>query len=132
MSDLAALRSLLARVEAAEGPDRELDRDIAISFGRPWDYAADWGGWGYGADGMRIEKPVAQPYTASIDAVVALIDRALPERSWSISLHRTGSTTLVATGTWETARMARTEVRTQLTETTPPLKALIAKEEGRG
>lgn len=57
---------LIAQLEAATGPDRELDAAIKELVGHAWDYAADWG--------MRgNEKPVALPYTASIDAALTLV-----------------------------------------------------------
>lgn len=60
------LVKLAARCEAASGPDQELDREIAVAVGHPWDYAADWGSRGH-------ERPVAFPYTASIDAAMMLV-----------------------------------------------------------
>lgn len=60
------LVKLAERCEAASGADRELDREIAVAVGHPWDYAADWGSRGH-------ERPVAFPYTASIDAAMTLI-----------------------------------------------------------
>lgn len=71
------LRELLARVKAARGPDRELDRDIASFFGdyvkceprnRTWRSAPS-----------RKGPWRTLPYvTASIDAALALTDRLLP------------------------------------------------------
>ena len=63
------LVKLAERAEAASGPDRELDREIAVAVGHPWDYAADWGSRGH-------ERPVAFPYTASIDAAMMLVPPA--------------------------------------------------------
>jgi hypothetical protein len=60
------LVKLAERCEAASGPDRELDREIALTFGHPWDYAADWGPRGH-------DRPTAFPYTASIDAAMTLV-----------------------------------------------------------
>lgn len=124
MPDLATLRSLLARVEAADGADRELDRGIAILFGESWDYGADWRSWGYDADGKRIEKPVAQPYTSSIDAVVALIDQVLPNSLIRLSNEYQGF--------WRaTVRLSEGRGRpiAPLALVAALLRALIAKEE---
>lgn len=75
--DLAAL---LERVEAASGPDRELDADITDllnPLGATWrrnppgEYVytyVDKLGWG--------KNP--EPYTASLDAALALCERVLP------------------------------------------------------
>ncbi len=73
---------LIAKLEALDGPSREVDRDIATHFGDPWDYGVSWRGWGIGQDGRPIEKPVAFPYTASLDAAIALVGRVLPGWSW--------------------------------------------------
>lgn len=76
------LKALAERCEAADGPSRELDAEIAVALNLPWDYAADWGPRG-------MDKPVAQPYTASLDAAMML----LPEGyMWGIG--STGSATL--------------------------------------
>lgn len=72
------LVKLAARCEAASGPDRELDREIAISVGHPWDYVADWGLRGH-------ERPTAFPYTASIDAAMTLV----PEECWEVGVRAT-------------------------------------------
>jgi hypothetical protein len=58
MTDVAKLRDLLSRVEAASGPDVRLDRAINKMF----------------PDG-ELGSPY---YTSSIDAAVALAERALP------------------------------------------------------
>lgn len=64
--DRAALLALAERVEGLEGPDRVVDVEIATALGCGWDYAADWGPRG-------LERPVAYPYTASIDAAMMLV-----------------------------------------------------------
>ncbi|MCJ2009905.1 hypothetical protein [Methylobacterium sp. J-092] len=65
------MRELLARVKAAEGPDRRLDYEIFTAFAtpgeaNPWDPAA------------------GHFYTASIDAAVALAGRVLPGTMWAV------------------------------------------------
>lgn len=87
MTDLPAL---LSRLEAAEGEDRELDGLLAKLVG---DLPAEaywstqdvygystryWVSGGYGA--YKFYDP--EPYTASLDAAIALAERALPE--WQI------------------------------------------------
>lgn len=81
MPDIETLRSLLARVEVADGADRELD-------GRIWAATAgvtilEWDGdgvlWKDEHGGLRHQRDDRIPaYTASIDAVVALVERVLP------------------------------------------------------
>ena len=63
MTDLSAL---IARVEAATGPDREID----------WEVHCLGGMEGAGSYGRH------PAYTASVDAVLALIERKLPDEAW--------------------------------------------------
>lgn len=72
MTDLMELAS---RVEAGEGPDRDLDAEIKEAVGHMWDYAADWGPRGH-------DKPVAFAYTASLDAAMTLIPG---DEMWDVS-----------------------------------------------
>ena len=60
------LLELADRVEAATGPDRELDRAIRDTLNLAHDYGADWGSRG---------RDIAQafPYTASLDAAMTLV-----------------------------------------------------------
>lgn len=85
----AALRDLLRRVESATGADALLDRQLAITLGaytfekrgrdrRAWFYPADKE-WFYRRD-------IAPPYTASLDAALALVERVLP--GWGFYLRR--------------------------------------------
>jgi len=84
MSDLS---SLIARLEAAEGPDRELDRDIALTVdgfvyekrgkdAKPWFYHSTIGGRRQLISPYNSERLPA--YTSSIDAAVSLAERVLP------------------------------------------------------
>ena len=80
MTDLTAL---LERVEAATGPDREIDTEIARAFGwtPPGINPALWEGketpswWATPGFGMPA-------YTSSLDAAIALVERVLPGWSW--------------------------------------------------
>ena len=68
MTDRKAMLDLAERVEAASGPDRELDRLIAHAIGSvPADALPCKGGWV--VDGRPHAAP---PYTKSIDAAEAL------------------------------------------------------------
>jgi len=81
-----ALEGLLSRVEAATGPDRELDRDLAVAIGgyervemHPHfmrETTTNRVGW-YGR--------MAPFYTSSIDAALALVERVLPGAQWEIT-----------------------------------------------
>lgn len=65
---------LAKRVEALDGPDREVDRAVRQIFGHAWDYAADWDRLNT-STGIKEINPVAKPYTASLDAAMTLIEK---------------------------------------------------------
>jgi hypothetical protein len=73
----ANLSQLLSRVEEAQGPDRELDRAVAIAAG---DQVADDGISGFiwrpAASGGWSEIP---RLTSSLDAALALVERVRPD-----------------------------------------------------
>ncbi len=83
--------ALAERVEAGSGSDRELDAAIAQAVlglthdGRPEPYRR-WmrkdpdGAIMYGSDVVMIRR-----FTDSLDAAVALVERALPDARWSVS-----------------------------------------------
>jgi len=77
------LEALLARVEKATGPDRELDVAIRLALFPP------------------AGRPAWLPYTASLDACQALQEQLLPKWSWSV-MHRHGES-----GPYAVARTAR-------------------------
>lgn len=74
--------ALAERCEKATGPSLQLDHDICITMGR-----------------VPIAQPVAGPLygetlnlripalTASLDAIVALVERELPNAVWSVKKH---------------------------------------------
>lgn len=68
-----SLSDLLARVEEAEGPDRELDKDILCALLTPM------GAMEFACSGPLNHKP-----TASLDAALALVERALPGWDWAV------------------------------------------------
>jgi hypothetical protein len=80
------LGELLARVKTATGADRAIDRAIAKHFKIEWDYGADWPTI-IDDDGEKTSEPTAYPYTASIDAALALTERMLPGWKWGVSSH---------------------------------------------
>jgi hypothetical protein len=92
--DVSKLRALLKRVEAATGPDAELDAEIAkgltlysnVTF-YPFSLHGEayWEGTEvlHDRDGEPFEDYTPIPkYTASIDAATALIGCVLPGRYW--------------------------------------------------
>lgn len=91
MTDITTLRELKERVDAAEGPDRDLDGEIEVLARRLEAYAAGlddetrakWesrAGWVF--DAFTTYEP--KPFTASIDASLALVERVLPGWVWHV------------------------------------------------
>jgi hypothetical protein len=92
---MTTLQDLLARVEAAEGPDREIDAAIYNAMvddgGRKAFRVTDWtrgrapmlgryhDGWLTGKSDSDIYADDLVRFTASIDAALALVERALPD-----------------------------------------------------
>lgn len=78
MTDLAALRE---RVRTATGPDHELTLAVAVACGAqvcPRNHRfIRWPG----EDATYWQPP---PYTASIDAAVALVERVLPNKEYRL------------------------------------------------
>lgn len=93
---MTALSSIIERVEAATGPDREIDAEVeALSCGwYPSHLCHDATRRSYSVgylheddDGSNLCKggKHAPEYTASLDAVVQLVERELPDELWMIS-----------------------------------------------
>lgn len=86
------LADLLARVEKAEGPDRELDGALWLALecrpnhGQVFDpeYAPYLHVDPRGKEHPAIKED-APPYTASLDAALALVERVLPGWDWVLS-----------------------------------------------
>lgn len=85
------LLELAAKVEAASGPDRELDCAIAVAAAGFFELPPRWEGGpvGYGytnADGEQIHPghggdQLVKPYTASLDAAMTLVPEGY---DWSL------------------------------------------------
>ena len=75
MTDLPAL---LARVEAATGGDRGLDREILEAVGG----AVDGQYWRWPGEENSSSFGVTPPFTTSLDATVALVEKLRPK--WDI------------------------------------------------
>jgi hypothetical protein len=92
MTEPVITPELLARVEAATGPDRELDTAIAIALrigaeGYPkfplGSFKAGYVQADMGRDGWSVGWHI-QPLTASLDAALALVERVLPGWWWML------------------------------------------------
>lgn len=117
---------LLKRVEAASGPDQEIDCLLAVALDGFFEIEPKWDGGpiGYGYvndDGTRIEPghggaQLVHRYTASIDAALALVERVLPKLcpgvsqnvfhgTWSAWLgdQREGAAFIIAEGNHDTS-----------------------------
>jgi hypothetical protein len=122
-------QSLLERVQAATGADRELDGRLAGLFGTSVTPAADfvelahdargWGGpdmvpnWDGAAGNLS-----APAYTASLDAALDLVERVLPGASVLLGMRQTPETLPWArVGPWHSA---------DATGANPPLAILSA------
>jgi hypothetical protein len=97
MTDLATLEALRTRINAATGPDLELDGMIAklareippdAQFMRENIYGQDSNTWYTGGYGAYVYYN-PEPYTALIDAALALVERLLPGWRWGL-VHQQG------------------------------------------
>lgn len=96
------LPALLARLEAAEGPDRDLDAALHVGLCKPQQYPDDLRYYRLPSpnmDHMEMCAPgtywlkkrsgqslqAAPHYTASLDAAIALCERAMPGWGWSVT-----------------------------------------------
>lgn len=84
------IEALIQRVEAATGPDRELDAQLWLSLTpgatRKTTHVTHWLR-PYDIDETRDETGrliIVPAYTSSIDAAVALADRTLLSKSWTL------------------------------------------------
>lgn len=149
---MSGLTELLARCEAATGPDREIDAAIAATFRIHWTSADHWinrspevefrpmapGGWRDGwleiwmpGETSPRDKWKALEYTASIDAISALIEKVLPDHygyGWHKSSYmpETGpQPTRIAAEIWHVAG-GHTSFTTGQTDKSPALGLCIA------
>lgn len=90
--DVHSLSELIARVEGATGPDRELDALVEIAARneearRTGLEPKHWAKWVVSRD-FWVEDPhtAYEPasHTRSVDSALALIERVLPGWSWSV------------------------------------------------
>jgi len=85
MADHAAL---IERLEKLTGPDREVNEAIYKHFNPEYaDFVQGRGGLVHPGDGedVRVLSSVRAPYyTASLDAVIALVERELPGMAWTL------------------------------------------------
>lgn len=101
------MRDLIAKIEKLDGPDREVDAEIATSVGgyvyekrdrdqKAWFYPLD-GGWRRQLHRTFADKLPAS--TASLDAAVALAERVLPGWWWQSQTGTSCQYTGMATAT---------------------------------
>jgi hypothetical protein len=83
------LKELIARVEGASGPDRELDRLVALAVSGATEDRDELGGLrGYHKDGFWTSIGPIEPVTASLDAALSLLERVLPEAYAGVQQNR--------------------------------------------
>lgn len=84
------LSNLIARVRSATGSDRRLDAEISCAFyfpdlrpAEPDDFS---GAYGYTPGNIKVKHGflMAESFTSSLAAAVALCERVLPGWHWSI------------------------------------------------
>ena len=118
------LQELLARLEAAQEADRVLDAALYCALLAP-DCKASISRPGFVAitddDPSRWRYNEAQHYTASIDAALALVERALPGAWWTLR-HAGGA----PPSGFAIAELYRPEWRYDASGPTPAIALLIA------
>ena len=103
------IADLIERVERAKGPDRDIDRDIGLHVaGLTFNDKMPWNWIGPGVD----VTGALPSYTASLDAVLSLVERVRPGWDW-----RNGDEKQNGLGTW---------LRVYSKAATPPLAVLSA------
>jgi hypothetical protein len=95
MTDLS---TLIAKLEGLEGPSREVDAEIAATLRVPQNKAPAWIVRWAGAYAVHKGTKVAlkhqdgstgvwwspQPFTASLDAAMALVEKKAPGTNWNL------------------------------------------------
>lgn len=80
---LNVLRALKARIEAASGPDRDLDVSIMDAV-HIWPWGGPYNGWRTAAQAFDWDVRV----TRSVEAALALIKRTLPNHHVELGIYR--------------------------------------------
>lgn len=85
------LADIISRIERATGPDRELDVDLMAAFLPRHKVTTEVGfeelirvAWAWDSREGIWREVERIPYTASVDAVLALMQRALPDAFWLV------------------------------------------------
>lgn len=74
---MSVLDKLLKRIQAATGPDREIDLLIGGLWPKPRPFSMS-------VDQQRGRLPPVLAFTASLDAGLGLVEKVLPGWSWNI------------------------------------------------
>jgi hypothetical protein len=129
------LADLLARVEAAEGPNFELECSIFEALAMPTEWFGSpvtshfrmGGGYGFNtSDGFRhLDCLKAPAYTASLDAALALVERVKPGWGVRMDIHP-GSTEASVEPRWKSLDVPRDQSFWAATLPTPALALLAA------
>lgn len=95
MPDLTITDALIARVEGGSGADRELDAEVAVAVGKALRLFEGGQDPGWVAVPSASERDaevwdLADPYTASLDAVAALAEEMLPGWRWNVTRFENG------------------------------------------
>lgn len=135
---MADMQELIARLEAAEGPDRALDREIGLRIDG-WYETVDSHGECLMVNGDRYpDHPESEypSFTESLDAALALAERVLPDWAWEIRLDRGGASVQAAPVWWMEGLAAPDEGGVSCDGKTPALALCIAilkaKAQGEG
>jgi hypothetical protein len=86
---MSEINALIEKLKVATGPDRRIDGDIAEALKQvpAWctkRHHTQPELWSDGGPGLRAKTWLAEKYTDSIDAALALVERVLPGVDWSI------------------------------------------------
>lgn len=129
MTDLS---QLLEKVRTATGPDRAIDRDIAEHIVgtrfRSTKRGREWLEDSHG--GVETWVRQATPYTTSLDAIVALIERELPGWWWKAT--KTGRADMELVGSMPFVSVGVNAKTPALALCAAFLSALISKEKADG
>jgi hypothetical protein len=86
------LRSLQERIGGLTGPSLEVNCDLEEHFGEWTNLGGGWRRHKVTGERERYTYVPAPPYTASVDAALALVERLLPDWDWIVGHTNDGLT----------------------------------------